>query len=106
MNRKIRLLLLGLLAGSRMTLAQSPDSVLQVVYLIGNTAPTEIPAGNLLAFKKEVQNQVHPFTIIHLGDLLANRGLSDPKGKATGSIPGRATAQCPPAGARPGLPGA
>lgn len=86
MNRKIRLLLLGLLAGSRMALAQSPDSVLQVVYLIGNTATAEIPAGNLLAFKKEVRNQAHPFTIIHLGDLLANRGLSDTKDPGTAKI--------------------
>jgi hypothetical protein len=57
--------------------------VLQAVYLIGNTATSAIPESHLLAFKREIQAQQHPFTIIHLGDILANEGLEDENDPAT-----------------------
>lgn len=52
------------------------DSVLHQVYLLGNTATAPIPEDNLAAFQKELSAQKSAFTVVHLGDILANEGLS------------------------------
>lgn len=83
MIRKLRVLIFCLLAGSKVGLAQTADSVLQVVYLIGNTATSPVPAAHLAAFKAQIQTQQDPFIIIHLGDILSNRGFSDKQGQDT-----------------------
>ncbi|PSR54815.1 hypothetical protein AHMF7605_15545 [Adhaeribacter arboris] len=72
-----KILLLGLLSWgiSRQVMAQAPDSIAQVVYLLGNTATTIIAPNHLRAFQQALQAEHHPFTIVHLGDIAANRGM-------------------------------
>ena len=55
--------------------AQTTDSVSQVVYLLGNTATATIPATHLQAFQKALNAEKNPFTVVHLGDIAANRGI-------------------------------
>ena len=55
--------------------AQTTDSMAQVVYLIGNTATTTIAPAHLQALQKIVQAEKNPFTVVHLGDIAANRGI-------------------------------
>jgi len=62
-----------------MASAQVNDSVMQVIYLLGNTATAPIPEAHLHAFQQELQKQTNPFTIIHLGDILDNKGLGSKK---------------------------
>lgn len=57
-------------------MAQPADSVAQVVYLLGNTATAPLPAAHLQAFKQQLQRETQSFTILHLGDVLANQGLT------------------------------
>ncbi|QMU26786.1 hypothetical protein [Adhaeribacter radiodurans] len=72
-----KILLLGLLSlGITLQVnAQTVDSVAQVVYLLGNTASTTIPADHLQAFQQVLQAEKNPFTVVHLGDIAANRGI-------------------------------
>lgn len=56
-------------------MAQPPDSISQVIYLLGNTAINTIPEAHLEAFRQELRAQQNPFTIVHLGDIASNRGL-------------------------------
>ncbi|MGV3503820.1 MAG: hypothetical protein ACO1O1_08930 [Adhaeribacter sp.] len=86
MVRKLAVLFLFLMAYPGKAPAQAPDSVLQVVYLIGNTATSSIPGSHLLALRQALQTQPHLYTLLHLGDLLANRGLTDSKGQNTQTL--------------------
>ena len=56
--------------------AQVADSVSHVVYLLGNTATSSIAEANLTAFQRELQSQTYPFSVVHLGDITANKGLT------------------------------
>ncbi|MGV3642025.1 MAG: hypothetical protein ACO1NZ_15990, partial [Adhaeribacter sp.] len=86
MIRKLAVLFLCLTAFPNKTTAQAPDSVLQVVYLIGNTATSSIPDRHLQALRQALQAQPHPTTLLHLGDLLANRGLTASKTQSTQTL--------------------
>jgi len=74
----LKKILLILLLGScfiRQVNAQATDSISQVVYLLGNTATTTIAPTHLRAFQQALQAERNPFTIVHLGDIAANRGM-------------------------------
>ncbi|GEO02777.1 hypothetical protein AAE02nite_04410 [Adhaeribacter aerolatus] len=73
MTKKLLFLYFWLLAFA--TRAQTPDSVLHQVYLIGNTATAAVPEASLTAFQQELSKQKNPFTVVHLGDIAANQGL-------------------------------
>jgi len=51
-------------------LAQDDDSVNQVVYMIGNTATSEIKELQLASLKKQIMTEEGPFTLLHLGDIV------------------------------------
>jgi len=76
MIKKILVVYLFLFSSILVVNAQTADSVLQVVYLIGNTATAPIPEAHLAAFQREIKAQTLPFTIVHLGDIVANEGFS------------------------------
>lgn len=84
MTKKI--LFLYCLLFSSSTLGQNPDAVLHQVYVIGNTAAAAIPEANLTAFQQELASQKYPFTVIHLGDIIANQGLSKKNKVATDKL--------------------
>ena len=50
--------------------ARENDGIDHVVYLVGNTATRELDSTNLLLFSEYVSLETHPFSIIHLGDIL------------------------------------
>ena len=76
MLKKVLTLYFCLLTSILVAQAQTADTVLQVVYLIGNTATDPIPEVHLTAFQQEIKAQNRPFTIVHLGDIVGNQGLS------------------------------
>lgn len=75
MIKKIPLFYLLLFSFAGVGQVPTSDSVLQVVYLLGNTATAPVPEAHLAAFQQELGRQKQPFTIVHLGDIVANKGL-------------------------------
>ncbi len=57
------------------TYSQEDDQIAQVVYLIGNTATTGMHKGQLTALVEQIQNENHPFTLVHLGDIAYSRDM-------------------------------
>ncbi len=51
-------------------LAQEDERVEQVVYLIGNTATSEINVAQLATLQKQLLTEESPYTLIHLGDIV------------------------------------
>ncbi len=51
-------------------LAQNDDIVEQVVYLIGNTATSEMNEAQLASLQKHLLTEKGPFTLLHLGDIV------------------------------------
>jgi len=51
-------------------LAQDDETVDQVVYLIGNTATSEINEAQLVSLRKQLMTEELPFTLLHLGDII------------------------------------
>lgn len=58
------------LISSQCCLAQDNESVDQVVYLIGNTATSEINEAQLAALQKQLVTEESPFVLLHLGDII------------------------------------
>ncbi|MBE9510247.1 MAG: metallophosphoesterase, partial [Bacteroidetes bacterium] len=50
--------------------AQENDKIDHIVYLFGNTSTKEIRKLNLEGLKKHLSSENHPFSVIHLGDIL------------------------------------
>ena len=46
------------------------------VYLLGNTSQANLPAARLRALRQALEQQKGPFTVVHLGDIVGNTGLS------------------------------
>ena len=73
MRKTYRLLLAALLTTLAPSLyAQSPA---HAVYLLGNTAGKDLPEAHLRALRQQLEQQKGAFTVVHLGDIAANKGL-------------------------------
>ncbi len=59
--------------------AQAPA---HTVFLIGNTAQAELPAARLQQLRRTLEQHAGPFTVVHLGDIVANEGLTTQKDTA------------------------
>ncbi|SET50144.1 BamA/TamA family outer membrane protein [Hymenobacter actinosclerus] len=71
-----RTLLTGLgLTASLSVFAQNSPGPAHTVYLLGNTAGAELPARHLQALRRTLEGQTGPFTVVHLGDVVAAEGL-------------------------------
>ena len=46
------------------------------VFLLGNTAQAKLPANRLKLLRTKLEQQTGPFTVVHLGDIVANEGLA------------------------------
>jgi hypothetical protein len=46
------------------------------VFLLGNTAEGNLPTARLAAMRQVLSQQTTPFTVVHLGDIVANEGLA------------------------------
>ncbi len=64
---------LWLLAAPVVALALTPD---HTVFLLGNTAQRELPAAHLQQMRRTLEQQTGPFTVVHLGDIVANEGFA------------------------------
>ena len=64
---------LGLSAGP---LAAQTTPPAHTVFLLGNTAQAELPAARLKLLRATLERQTGPFTVVHLGDIVGNTGLS------------------------------
>ncbi|MCC2545187.1 hypothetical protein LJY25_01910 [Hymenobacter sp. BT175] len=49
------------------------------VYLLGNTSGKNLPEPHLQALRRQLEQQPGAFTVVHLGDIAANEGLSGRK---------------------------
>ncbi|HEX8328402.1 MAG TPA: hypothetical protein VF629_12730 [Hymenobacter sp.] len=62
---------------ARPVLAQNSTSLpAHTVFLLGNTAQTQLNAGRLQQLRKALEQQTGPFTVVHLGDIVSNTGLA------------------------------
>ncbi|RYY14470.1 MAG: hypothetical protein EOO36_14195, partial [Cytophagaceae bacterium] len=52
------------------------------VFLLGNTAEGDLPTARLAALRQTLARQTTPFTVVHLGDIVANEGLAAKKDTA------------------------
>jgi len=73
------LVLLGLATTS---LAAQTTPPAHTVFLLGNTAQGDLPTARLLALHQTLARQTTPFTVVHLGDIVANDGLAAKKDTA------------------------
>ncbi|WP_216725967.1 BamA/TamA family outer membrane protein [Hymenobacter siberiensis] len=72
--RYVRALFIGLsIAATAPAFAQAPA---HTVFLLGNTAQAELPATRLKLLRATLEQQTGPFTVVHLGDIVANEGLA------------------------------
>jgi len=51
-------------------LAQENNGITQVVYLIGNTATSDIHEAQLATLQEHLLTEKYPFTLLHLGDII------------------------------------
>ncbi|HET9503807.1 MAG TPA: hypothetical protein VFO93_09710 [Hymenobacter sp.] len=77
------LALLGL-ATTSLSAQTAPPA--HTVFLLGNTAQGELPAARLQALRQALARQTTPFTVVHLGDIVANEGLAAKKDTALSQI--------------------
>ena len=78
--RYIRTLLVGF--GFLSTFCASAQAPAHTVFLIGNTALSDLPTAHLQALRQTLEKQTSPFTVVHLGDIVANEGLTTKKDTA------------------------
>ena len=73
--------LTALVAGGLLAQPAAAQSVApaHTVFLLGNTAQAELPAGRLLQLRQTLMQQHTPFTVVHLGDIVGNTGLASKK---------------------------
>ena len=60
--------------------AQDNDGIAQVVYLIGNTATSEINDAQLATLQKQLLTENNQYTVLHLGDIIKP---GEPENKAS-----------------------
>ena len=73
------LVALGLSSSS---LSAQPAAPAHTVFLLGNTAQAELPAARLKLLRQTLEQHSGPFTVVHLGDIVANEGLASKKDTA------------------------
>lgn len=61
------------------------------VYLLGNTAGP-VPEARLKALRRTLEQETTPFTVVHLGDIVGNAGLSDKQDTTRAGLESRADA--------------
>jgi hypothetical protein len=84
---------LALLGLATTTLSAQTAPPAHTVFLLGNTAEGDLPAARLAALRQTLARQTTPFTVVHLGDIVANEGLAAKKDTALSqSEKGRADA--------------
>lgn len=62
--------------------AQNLASPTHTVYLLGNTATTELPASRLQILRRALEQTSGTFTVVHLGDIVSSNGLGNKKDSA------------------------
>ena len=70
MRKTIIFLAISISISTDLCLAQENDGIDQVVYLIGNTATRDINETHLTLLQEQLLNEINPFTILHLGDIV------------------------------------
>ncbi|WP_426059955.1 hypothetical protein [Hymenobacter sp. B1770] len=75
MNRILTLLLATSLLLGGTSYGQTTFPV-HTVFLLGNTAQTNLPTARLKLLRQTLEQQTGPFTVVHLGDIVSNTGLS------------------------------
>ncbi|KAA9339554.1 hypothetical protein F0P96_02760 [Hymenobacter busanensis] len=80
-----------LLTASLPGLAQTAASAAHHVYLLGNTAGP-VPEARLRTLRRTLEQETVPFTVVHLGDIVGNEGLSDKQDTTRASLEARANA--------------
>jgi hypothetical protein len=73
---KILLASLALLGLATSPLAAQTTPPAHTVFLLGNTAEGDLPTTRLQALHQALARQTTPFTVVHLGDIVANEGLA------------------------------
>jgi hypothetical protein len=79
---KILLASLALLGLATSPLAAQTTLPAHTVFLLGNTAEGDLPTTRLQALHQALARQTTPFTVVHLGDIVANEGLAAKKDTA------------------------
>jgi len=75
----MRLFYTCLLAASMLAfqpVAAQSVSPAHTVFLLGNTAQHEVSPARLQQLRRTLEQQTGPFTVVHLGDIVANEGLA------------------------------
>ena len=62
------------LAASPLSAQTTPPA--HTVFLLGNTAQGALPTARLQQLRQVLAQQQHPFTVVHLGDIVGNEGLA------------------------------
>ncbi|GAA4387995.1 hypothetical protein [Hymenobacter koreensis] len=87
-----QLLAAGLLLTAQATVcAQTTSSPAHRVYLLGNTAGP-VPETRLRILRQTLEKETEPFTVVHLGDIVGNEGLSGKKDTTRAALELRANA--------------
>ncbi len=73
---------LALLGLATTSLSAQTTPPAHTVFLLGNTAQGDLPAARLQALHQALARQTTPFTVVHLGDIVANEGLAAKKDTA------------------------
>ncbi|MCR5886506.1 hypothetical protein LRS06_01700 [Hymenobacter sp. J193] len=91
LNPYLRLLAAALLlTATRPVLAQTTPA--HTVFLLGNTATTAPTPAHLQALRRTLEQHTGPFTVVHLGDIVGNEGLTGKQDSSTTSQQARADA--------------
>ncbi|OON70262.1 hypothetical protein [Hymenobacter sp. CRA2] len=86
-----RLLVAGLLLTAALPARPQSAPAAHHVYLLGNTAGP-VPEARLKALRRTLEQETTPFTVVHLGDIVGNEGLSDKQDTTRASLETRANA--------------
>ncbi|WP_400191244.1 hypothetical protein [Hymenobacter sp. B81] len=68
-----------------------PERPAHRVYLLGNTAGA-LPAHRLRALRLTLERETGPFTVVHLGDIVGNEGLTEKADTSSAALRARADA--------------
>ncbi|UYZ60533.1 metallophosphoesterase family protein [Hymenobacter latericus] len=86
-----RLLVAGLLLTAALPARSQSVPAAHHVYLLGNTAGP-IPEARLRSLRRTLEQETTPFTVVHLGDIVGNEGLSEKQDTTRASLEARANA--------------
>ncbi|GAB2969338.1 metallophosphoesterase [Hymenobacter coalescens] len=85
------LVLAGLLLTAALPARPQSVPAAHHVYLLGNTAGP-VPEARLQALRRTLEQETTPFTVVHLGDIVGNEGLSDKQDTTRAGLETRANA--------------